>query len=122
MRSKRSANLRSHTSPSADEYHRELKKITLGVLQVEANGKHEQLRASLTLLESSMLGLQEPQECARRQSEIDTYKRQFDEDMQQLRMSHNAAAERNASEIVPYIVVSQTMMATEKMLSSRVQL
>lgn len=116
MRSKRSANARSHTSPSAEECHRELKKITLACLQEEANEKHEQLRASLTLLESSMLGMQQPQECARRQAEIDAYKRQFEQDMQQMRMAHNVAAEQNAAEIVPYMVVSQTMIATEKIL------
>jgi FtsZ-binding cell division protein ZapB len=103
----------SATRPSAEECHRALKRITLARLQAEANAQHEHLSASRALLESSLQGLQ-PADYTRRQAEIEAYAAQAEHDMADLRAAHELAAEANASELVPYMLVSQYMatMAT----------
>lgn len=117
VRSKREN--RSTASPTAEECQRELKKVCLECLQTEVDEKHEQFVASLTLLESAMANVTDPGELARRQAEVDAYKRQFEADMAHMRDAHNANAEGDAADIVPYMMVAQTMTATEKIIGSR---
>eukprot|EP00307_Rebecca_sp_RCC1486_P000536 CAMPEP_0119408050 /NCGR_PEP_ID=MMETSP1335-20130426/1729_1 /TAXON_ID=259385 /ORGANISM="Chrysoculter rhomboideus, Strain RCC1486" /LENGTH=308 /DNA_ID=CAMNT_0007432239 /DNA_START=1 /DNA_END=927 /DNA_ORIENTATION=- len=117
VRSKREN--RSTASPTAEECQRELKKVCLECQQFETEEKREQFTASLTLLESAMASVTSPDELARRQAEADAYKRQFEADMHQMREAHNAHAESDAADIVPYMMVAQTMTATEKIIGGR---
>lgn len=113
VRSKRST--RSSSSLTADECQRELTKISFECLQLEAAEKREQFAASLNFLETTD-GLTPAQE-RERKADIQTYKRQFEQDMMQTNFSHKAAAASNAAEMVPYMMVAQTMNVTEMILN-----
>lgn len=117
MRSKRSA--RSSSSLTADECQRELTKISLECLQMEAAEKREQFGASLKLLEVTD-NLSAGQERERR-VDIQTYRRQFEADMAQTNLAHKTAAAANAAEMVPYMMVAQTMDVTERILNQAPQ-
>jgi len=117
VRSKRQ--IRSSATPTAEECHQELQKISMQCLQEEVEEKHKQFSASLQLLESSLNTITSPEEREERQQEIEAYKRQFEQDTNDARAQHAQIAHANAAELVPYMMVAQTMTATEKIVARK---
>lgn len=99
--------LHSGASPSADECQAELRAIAGQLFEVEAEERREQFTASLTLLEQSLPdgGEAEP-EGARRESELDEYKRQFEQRLAASRDAHESDTELAIAELVPFMLTA----------------
>lgn len=98
--------LQSGSIPTAEECQAELRGIATQLFQVESKERHEQFAASLTLLEQSLPDNDEEPESARRQSEIDEYKRQFEQRLQSSRDAHESATEQAIAELVPFMMTA----------------
>jgi hypothetical protein len=111
-----SRNARSARNASADECRREVKKLVLKCFQAEQAEKIARWESSLALLEASTSATRDCNEAARRRSEVESHKRQFEHEMALMRLAHNQTASQVAADIVPYMIIAQTMTATDALL------
>jgi hypothetical protein len=101
------------SSMTNDETADEVKRLSLACLQGEEAEKRAQWQTSLALLKSSM----QAQDASQRQTEIEARQQQFEQEMEALRAAHTAAADQNAIELVPYMLVARSIIATEQQLA-----
>ena len=98
--------LKSGAVPTADECQAELRAIADELFQLESAERHEQFSAPLALLEQSLPDGEEVAKGTGRLSEIDEYKRQFEQRLAASREAHETATETAIAELVPLMMTA----------------